>query len=733
MSETNQISSNASSAYDDYNPFATGADAVCQDPSLNQVKGLIDWNERDKAEYQRITTPPRFEDSKLNHITLGFSGCTKEIIYDPSIDACDSPLNDSDGDGFISDACGGDDCNDFYSDTHPGAEEVPYDSIDQDCSGADANDLDGDGDPADFTGGGDCDDSDPETYTGATEIEYDGIDQDCDGADLADVDEDGYEADLVNGGTDCNDDDPDIHPGVLENYTNEIDDDCDERVDDQDEDGYTIVSGGDCNDTESTIYPGASENYTNEVDDNCDGTIDDQDGDGYTITVDGDCDDTDNTVFPGASEIAYDGLDQDCSGADLIDGDGDGYTGIEAGGDDCNDSDSLVHPGASESCNDLDDDCDGDIDEGLPTSTYYQDADGDGYGASSPTILDCGPSAGYVSDSSDCNDANASVNPGAIDTPEDGLDQNCSGSDAVDLGDYTVNCDGPSYPTIQAAVDAAGDGDMVYVCAGTYNECEIEVGCTDLEIKGESTTTLSGPCGSDEDPFISLPASCGATSYWLTVDNIQFAGADHNAGIEATGGNLRVKNSQFTRTRRGIGTWSTGSLYVNDTTFDDNFDGHYGEGSAIFTDDTSVTLSNIQVNDNTNGLEFFDSDFSISGSTFQANRALAVGGALIAVISTGTVTGSTIENNEGENYGGALALWGSTVTVKNSTIQDNTSEHGGGVFLEPDSTFTSISNTWIGNTPDDVYINTPGSGESYNATAWVDFTCYYSTATCVEE
>ena len=64
---------------------------------------------------------------------------------------------DRDQDGFTTD----DDCNDRDSSINPNAEEIPYDGIDQDCSGSDLNDLDEDGFIADLAGGDDCDDFDP--------------------------------------------------------------------------------------------------------------------------------------------------------------------------------------------------------------------------------------------------------------------------------------------------------------------------------------------------------------------------------------------------------------------------------------------------------------------------------------------------------------------------------------------------------------------------------------------
>jgi MYXO-CTERM domain-containing protein len=46
------------------------------------------------------------------------------------------------------------------------------------------------------------------------------------------------------------------------------------------------------------------------------------------------------------------------------DADSDGYSAQTCGGDDCDDTDATVNPGAEEICNDIDDDCNGTIDDG---------------------------------------------------------------------------------------------------------------------------------------------------------------------------------------------------------------------------------------------------------------------------------------------------------------------------------------------------------------------------------
>jgi hypothetical protein len=145
----------------------------------------------------------------------------------------------------------------------------------------------------------------------------------------------------------------------------------------------------------------------------------------------------------------------------FYDGDGDGFGNLFFGGDfcyhpagyvtnssDCDDNNASVNSNASEICNGLDDNCSGQIDEGFVTSTYYQDLDSDGYGNVNIFINSCAQ-AGYVTNSSDCNDDDFLINANALEICN-GQDENCNGQadDGLVFSNYYFDLDLDGYGAV---------------------------------------------------------------------------------------------------------------------------------------------------------------------------------------------------------------------------------------------------------------------------------------------
>ncbi len=427
---------------------------------------------------------------------------------------------DADGDGVGTD----DDCDD----TDP-AITTPY------AAYADA-DGDGYGDPAVTTtacaavpgyvaDATDCDDTTAAVSPGVAEVcDAADVDEDCDGlADDADAGATGKTTSYVDADGD--------------GYGSAPADWCDAPA------GH-VADGTDCDDAAAGTNPGAVELCdAADTDEDCDGFADDADGSAtgqstWHADADGDgfggattmlacdqptafvadatdCDDGAAGTNPGAAEVcdAAD-VDEDCDGlADDADGsatgqstwhadaDADGFGGATttlacdqppafvADATDCDDGAAGTNPAAAEVCDatNVDEDCDGAADDAdasaTGASTWYVDADGDGFGGAGTTDA-CDLPAGHAATAGDCDDTSAAVSPLGGETVGDGVDGDCDGGETC-----YADADGDGYrdaATLTSAdADCADAGEAPAAAAPDCDDADAGVGPGADEVIGD--------------------------------------------------------------------------------------------------------------------------------------------------------------------------------------------------------------------------------------------------------
>ena len=633
--------------------------------------------------------------------------------------------------------CADEDCNDASRVTFEGAAEL-CDRRNNDCDGnvdegvvalpwyPDA-DNDGYGTPSDVVRScaevagrtlalGDCAPNDGARYPGAVEI-CDGRDNDCDEAGPEDLDGDGHADPLAacEGGfpkDDCDSNNPRVYMGAPE-LCERIDNDCDGTVDedvvmvpiyeDADGDGYsgTRVLGmscegspwmmGDCNDMNRSVSPAATD-YCDDLDNDCDTRIDeaatdivahyaDNDGDSWgdaatrmvscslpsgRITRAGDCDDSRNQVSPFGSEQCNN-LDDDCNG--MVDDSPrdaprtDNPIGV------CNQPKTCIagtwenayamipgYQAVESDCDFMDNDCDGQRDEGL-LIPRYTDADGDTYGAdpafTCPTLtLACPSQAGFVDRGGDTADSLASRNPGMVEVC-DGLDQNSNG--AVDEGD----------------ICAAGE-----LCAATTS-AGTTFGCRPCVAPPSTLSTASIAAGTDlvwcpGTATVNIPASM-----IVIINGSLTIGAGITVRMGA-GASIRVRNVlraqgtstapvTFTGAAATVGSWNTIELAGGNTAV--NFGIVEYASSAFYRSGGSASIADSIVRRNSSWMGEYAGSVSFWRSTIEFN-------------SNGNRAYDNLRDCTVRNNGGTAL---SEVTIRGGTVTGNSvvagsSSSGGGIY-----------------------------------------------------
>ncbi len=179
--------------------------------------------------------------------------------------------------------------------------------------------------------------------------------------------------------------------------------------------------------------------------------------------------------------------------------------------DDCAPEDPEIHPDAWERCNDIDDDCDGAVDEEAG-SVWYRDDDGDGYGAEA--ITSCiQPEGTFADNGADCDDSDPLVFPGA-DEAENGYDDDCDGR--VDEGEDPDLVVSLAWSTTGLTIDVTGAFGLV-----EFGMAETGVG--DVGWFGESCITGEEPYGYPDygyDICHTLSSSGGHLDSTSTLDAV---------------------------------------------------------------------------------------------------------------------------------------------------------------------------------------------------------------------
>lgn len=287
-------------------------------------------------------------------------------------------------------------------------------------------------------------------------------------------------------------------------------------------------------------------------------------------------------------------------------------------------------------------------------------------------------------------------------------------------------CTGCTYQTIQAAVDAAGDGDTIKVARGTYTASGSEVVSItkDITLTGGYLPPNWGTSDPGANPTIldGQDARRGiyvAPNYAVTVDGLQIVrGSGGGVYIAPYGINshVTIRNcdilSNTTGSNGGGGVYiRNGSLLLQNSHVISNTAGGSGSGGGIYARDAVVTITNNTIHDNVayrgGGVWIYQCTAYLAGNTLDGNRSGWGGGGLQSNWGNVILTGNTFSDNQANGQGGGIAVGGvgpgNVYTITHNLIQENVAcpdgtGTGGGAYVANSGWVEFSHNQVISNT-----------------------------------
>ena len=362
--------------------------------------------------------------------------------------------------------------------------------------------------------------------------------------------------------------------------------------------------------------------------------------------------------------------------------DGDGVAASE----DCDDAEASVGLARAELCDGNDNDCDGDVDEGL-----VPDEDGDGFGATGSASTPC--FVHWVSRGGDCDDNDASTFPGA---PErcDGRQNDCESAwePTDELGIVTWTGLGGELEDLSATFASGAPGAPVQVSlptSGSLSLCATDpayyarlVGAAveDLSIIGRPIPRpddLTGAVVLNAASSMQVGAAIEVTGddWIISIRGLKIVGGQ--AGVESSGGGLRLRGGR--------------KATLRDLEVTANLAGEDSGGAGMYLDDVDrVSLLDSLVAENTAGAGSHGGgvlarsvDLRIDNVTFDGNSARGYGGAVMIDVGRLSLSRSVLSSNEGADGGGGVYVGtGVDAFFYNSTFVGNLGDQGGAAWVQ---------------------------------------------------